>query len=207
VNTIEELFSNKTYIAKIGKALPIFFHMANLESVRGRAIGMEVGTLREKILIAMLLAAFGRDSIDKDVSTTEYDTDFYLNKKKVSIKTSTGFYKFKLKWTANKLASKPFVDTYTPSSDLIYAFIKWNHQGGLYFVPARAQLDVFKILGRGKYLRIPSDGTNNRGIEISVEACMQLVSHPATLVIPIQWDIPKTSYDPISRWVTLWNDH
>jgi len=47
--TIENLFTDHEIVTKIQEKLPKFFHLAELETMRGGKVGMEVGSLREKI--------------------------------------------------------------------------------------------------------------------------------------------------------------
>ena len=51
-STLVELFSDPVLQAQIRSKLPYLFRIAELESSRAGRIGMEVGSLREKILIA-----------------------------------------------------------------------------------------------------------------------------------------------------------
>ena len=46
---ITSLFTDPEIITKIQTRLPELFHVAELESARAGKIGMEVGSLREKI--------------------------------------------------------------------------------------------------------------------------------------------------------------
>jgi len=44
-----EIFEDEKLVEKIRKRLPYLFHLAELESSRAGQIGMEVGSLRERI--------------------------------------------------------------------------------------------------------------------------------------------------------------
>jgi len=50
-----EIFHDKRLTEKIKEKLPLLFCLAELEASRAGKIGMEVGSLREKILIALLI--------------------------------------------------------------------------------------------------------------------------------------------------------
>ena len=54
VRKITEIFKDKKLVNKIKARLPRLFYLAELECSRGGKIGMEVGSLREKIIIALL---------------------------------------------------------------------------------------------------------------------------------------------------------
>lgn len=201
---MNELFESTTYVTTIQKGLPALFHVANEESTRGGKIGMEVGSLRERILIALLFVFYGKNRVSDNVSITDTEADVLLDKAKLSVKTSTNVHKFKLKWTANRSAASNFVSSYKPSCHLLYGYIKWNDWGGLYFISKEIQNEVFNQIGKEKYLKVPNDGTNNRGIEIDPVACEMLINHKATLKIPIKWIPPHIDYNPVDRWVGEW---
>jgi len=50
-----EIFKDKKLVNKIKTRLPYLFQLAELESSRAGKIGMEVGSLRERIIIALLI--------------------------------------------------------------------------------------------------------------------------------------------------------
>ncbi len=62
-----EIFEDKKLIEKIKRRLPYLFQLAELESSRAGKTGMEVGSIRERILVAALLQM-------------ELDKRVYLNK-------------------------------------------------------------------------------------------------------------------------------
>jgi hypothetical protein len=65
------------------------FHIAELESSRAGKIGMEVGSLRERIIVALLIYKFGEKSVDTTLPITESEADVKLSGNKISIKTIT----------------------------------------------------------------------------------------------------------------------
>ncbi|MDI6815221.1 MAG: ThaI family type II restriction endonuclease, partial [Dehalococcoidales bacterium] len=56
---LAEIFEDEALTGKIKKRLPYFYQLAELESSRAGKIGMEVGSLREKIIVALLIYKFG----------------------------------------------------------------------------------------------------------------------------------------------------
>ncbi|MFN3814244.1 MAG: ThaI family type II restriction endonuclease [Aquificaceae bacterium] len=52
---IVELFGDKRIVDKIKRRLPYMFQLAEMESTRAGKTGMEVGSTREKIIIALLI--------------------------------------------------------------------------------------------------------------------------------------------------------
>ncbi len=64
IEKIKDLFADKILVKKIQKRLPELFQIAELESSRAGKIGMEVGTIRERIIIALLTHKFGNENIN-----------------------------------------------------------------------------------------------------------------------------------------------
>ncbi len=62
-NRIREIFSDNRLITKIQDKLPKLFHIAELESSRAGKVGMEVGSLRERILVALMVYKFGEENV------------------------------------------------------------------------------------------------------------------------------------------------
>lgn len=52
---IIEIFQDQYFINKVKNKLPQLFHLAELESSRAGKIGMEVGSVREKIITSLFL--------------------------------------------------------------------------------------------------------------------------------------------------------
>jgi len=50
-----ELFEDETLTDKIKRRLPYLYQIAELESSRAGKIGMQVGSLRENIIVALLI--------------------------------------------------------------------------------------------------------------------------------------------------------
>jgi len=86
-HSITELFSDRALVEKIQIRLPQLFHIANLESSRAGKIGMEVGSLRERILIALLIYRFGEESVYTELPITETEIDVVVFDRPLSIKT------------------------------------------------------------------------------------------------------------------------
>ena len=59
----EKLFK-EPYKTKIQRVLPILFNLVELENKRGKKLGMEVGTARERVIIALFMYVYGQDSIE-----------------------------------------------------------------------------------------------------------------------------------------------
>jgi hypothetical protein len=55
-----EIFEDERLVEKIKRRLPYLFQLAELESSRAGKIEMEVGSLREGILTALLIYKFGK---------------------------------------------------------------------------------------------------------------------------------------------------
>jgi len=98
-----EVFEDRKLVEKIEKRLPYLFQLAELESSRAGKIGMEVGSLRERIIVALLIYKFGGDSVETEIPITEPEVDAELFGQPVSVKTLTGkgFSGVKLIWTVD----------------------------------------------------------------------------------------------------------
>jgi hypothetical protein len=55
-----EIFEDERLVEKIKRRLPYLFQLAELESSRAGKIEIEVGSLREGILTALLIYKFGK---------------------------------------------------------------------------------------------------------------------------------------------------
>lgn len=58
-NRLMEIFEDMTLVEKVKRRLPYLFQLAELESSRADKTGMEVGSVREKIIVALLIYKFG----------------------------------------------------------------------------------------------------------------------------------------------------
>jgi hypothetical protein len=74
---LEAIFQDKLLIERIQRRLPTLFEMAELECTRGGQTGMQVGSLREAIIIALLIYRFGPENV-KDFPITEHEKDVEL---------------------------------------------------------------------------------------------------------------------------------
>jgi hypothetical protein len=201
---LAQLFEDKRLIGRIKNRLPYLFQIAELESSRAGKIGMEVGSVREKILIALLIYKFGDKNVETKLPITEPETDVKLFGYPISIKTITGIGGVKIIWTVDAQKSKEFCDTYAPKCDTLLANIQWDRTGHLYYIPLEVQKRIFRNLGKERYLRLPKAGTNPRGVEIGREALSTLIKDPDTKSIEIEWRRSKIEYDPYSRWLDYW---
>ena len=201
-----EIFEDAEIVNRIKNKLPYLFQLAELESSRAGKIGMEVGSLRERILIALLIYAFGEENVETDIPITEREIDVKLFGRPISIKTITGSRQVKIIWTVDSQKAREFRETYTPKCDLLIAKIKWGGEGGLYYIPLETQQRIFNELGRERYIKLPKPGTNPRGVEFSKEALSRLLTAPETRVIPIEWRKTKIDFNPYKRWVDYWRE-
>jgi hypothetical protein len=203
---ITDLFTDKRLVSKIQTRLPQLFHLAELESSRAGKVGMEVGSVREKILIAVLIHKFGRANVETDIPIAEAEVDVRLFDKPVSIKTVTSkkLGGVKIIWTVDPQQALKFSHDYVPTCDVLLAQVNWADTGGLFLFPNIAQFDVLEQIGRQRYIKLPKPGTNPRGVEISAEALSLLSKHSQSRAIPIQWHKLVVEYDPYDRWLDLW---
>ena len=97
------IFEDEALIDKIRRRLPYFYQLAELESSRAGKIGMEVGSLREKIIVALLIYKFGESNVQTDILITEPEVDVKLFGRPISVKTimGRGLSGVKLVWTVD----------------------------------------------------------------------------------------------------------
>ena len=203
-----ELFEDEALSGKIKKRLPYFYQLAELESSRAGKIGMEVGSLREKIIVALLIYKFGESNVQTEIPIIEPEVDVELCGQPISIKTITGsgFGGVKLIWTVDAQKAREFRENYYPRCDILLVQIVWNGRGGFYYIPLEAQKSLFKTMGREQYIKLPIPGTNPRGVEITKEALSHLVRSKETKVIKIDWQRSEIDYHPYKRWVDYWKE-
>ena len=205
-NHLQEIFNDEILKKKIKDKLPHLFHIAELESSRAGKVGMQVGSAREAILIALLIYKFGEENVDTQIPITEPEIDVKVFGNPISIKTITGkgFSGVKLIWTVDAQKAKEFRENYYPHCDILLVQINWNNNGGLYYIPMKTQERVFKEIGRENYIKLPKPGTNPRGVEFTKDALSLLVKDRDTQVIEISWQRSKVDYNPYRRWVDYW---
>jgi len=204
---ISKLFSDQEIIVKIKTKLPDLFQIAELESERGGKVGMEVGSLRERILISLFMYYFGEENINSNLAITTPEADVIVCENPISIKTKSGsgYSSVKLIWTVDPEMSKKFLETYNPSCDMIFVHINWGKSGSIYYFPVEIQTEVFKNFGRNNYIKLPTKGTNPRGVEIESKALKSLINHNKSLKIEVDWIKRKINFNKYERWLELWD--
>jgi len=206
MNRINSLFEDQELVKRIKTKLPQLFQLAELESSRAGKVGMEVGSVREKIIVALLIYKFGEENVSTEIPITEAEVDVILFNNPISIKTISGKTPngIKLIWTVDAQKSIEFSQNYIPSCDMILVQINWDNGGGFYYIPKELQIKTLNDLGRENYINLPKQGTNPRGVEMTGKAMSQLISSPDTLNIPINWKKEIINFKPFERWIELW---
>ena len=203
-----KIFEDRQLVDKIKKRLPYLFQIAEIESSRAGKIGMEVGSLRERMLVALLIHRFGEENVKTDIPITKAEIDVELFGEPISIKTITGkkFNGVKLIWTVDAQKAKEFRENYYPNCDILLIQINWGSVGGFYYIPLEVQEKIFEEIGREKYIKLPKPGTNPRGAEITEEALTKIVNSKETNFIKVAWQKSKIDYDPYKKWVDYWKE-
>jgi hypothetical protein len=203
---ILDLFSDVEIVKKVQSKLPKLFQIAELESQRAGKVGMEVGSIRERIIVSLLIYKFGEDNVETELPITEPEVDVKLFGHPISIKTKSGsgYSGVKLIWTVDAKNALEFQSTYFPSCDMIYVQINWGNTGGLFYFPLNIQLEIFNNLGRDNYIKLPSLGTNPRGVEMSSKAMQKLLEHIGIYKIQIDWKKEEIIFNAFKRWIDLW---
>jgi len=200
------LFTDEKTIKKIQERLPYLFQLAEVDNSRDGKLGMEIGSARERIIIALLIYKFGELNVKTNISITLAETDAIVFDKPVSIKTITGkkINGVKLIWTVDTQKALIFSKNYIPSCDILLVQINWNSNGFFYLFPKKAQDDVLSEIGRFEYIKLPKEGTNPRGVEMTGKAIDELSKHNETMKIEIEWKRKEINYNPYERWVDHW---
>jgi len=203
-----EIFNDKNLVDKIKIRLPYLFQLAELESSRAGKIGMEVGSVREKIITALLIYKFGDANIETKIPITKSEVDVKLFGEPVSIKTisSKNFDGVKLIWTVDAQKAIIFRKNYYPSCDIILVQINWGNTGGFFYIPVELQANLFNKIGRDNYIKLPKVGTNPRGAEITQEALSNLVIDKQCQRIIINWQKTIINFNPYKKWVDFWKE-
>ena len=203
-----EIFEDEEIVERIKRRLPYLFQLAELESSRAGKTGMEVGSVRERIIVALLIFKFGEANVETEIPITEPEVDTRLFGVPLSIKTITGknIGGVKLIWTVNARKAKEFRDNYYPHCDMLLVQINWDDTGGVYYIPLEVQKRLFDKIGRQNYIKLPKPGTNPRGVEITKEALSNLVADKDSKRIVINWQRTKIEFNSYKRWVDLWKE-
>jgi len=204
---LDQLFSDQAIINRVRNKMPALFQLAELESSRAGKLGMEIGSARERIIIALLMYKFGEENVDTLSPITQAEVDVTLYNNPISIKTVTGnLTGVKLIWTVDAQKALEFSNNYHPSVDILLAQIKWGEIGWFYYFPIESQLNIFNELGREKYIKLPKPGTNPRGVEITKEALELIIKDTLVRKIDIEWTRTEVTFGIYDRWLKLWGD-
>lgn len=206
---IHEIFDEESLIKKINNKLPYLFQLAEIDNSRDGKLGMEIGSARERILIALLIYKFGEENVKTDIAITQSEIDVIVFDEPISIKTVTNkkVVGVKLIWTVDAQKAIEFINQYSPECDILFAHINWDNKGALYLLSKESQKEVLKEFGKEFYFKLPKAGTNPRGVEISNNAINKLVEHPMTKKIIINWKRDETiKYNSYNRWVEEWKE-
>lgn len=147
-NRLIEIFEDEKLVARIQKRLPHLFQLAEFESSRAGKIGMEVGSLRERIIVALLIYKFGEANVESEIPITESEVDVKLFGNPISVKTITGnnFSGVKMIWTVDPEKARQFSEEYQPScedSETKVIKINWQRRE-IKFNPYKRWVDLWK---------------------------------------------------------------
>ena len=200
------IFSDDNTIKKIQSKLPYLFQLAEVDNSRDGKLGMEIGSTRERIIIALLIHKFGEENVKTDNAITQTEVDVIAFDNAISIKTITGkrINGIKLIWTVDSIKAKLFTTEYYPGCDMILVHINWGGIGYFYYIPQIVQIETLTSLGRDRYFNLPKQGTNPRGVEMSRAAIDEIVTNSGISKIEIDWIRKDIKYNPYERWVDHW---
>ena len=204
-----KLFDDNIIIARVKNKLPRLFQLAELESSRNGKIGMEIGSVRERILIALLMFKFGIDIVDPNIPITKSEIDVIVENTPLSIKTVTTksekWTPIKLIWTVDLHKATEFKERYKPSYDMLVAKIRWDNFGKLLLFSKESQQNTMHQLGVDRYIKLPKENTNSRGVELTSEALSFLEHCKDTRSIDIYFKKEQLDYRQIyTKWLDAW---
>jgi len=201
-----DIFTDKNLVEKIKKLLPYLFQLAELETSRAGKTGMEVGSVRERIIVALLIYKFGEANIETEILITKSEVDVKLFGEPISIKTITGksLGGVKLIWTVDAQKAIEFRENYYPSGDILLVQINWGDTGGFFYIPVEIQKKLFDKMGRDNYIKLPKAGP--RGAEITKESLSNLVTDKQCQSIIIEWQKTQIDFNPYKKWVDFWEE-
>ena len=164
---IYKIFSEELLINKIKEKLPFLFQLAEIDNSRDGKLGMEIGSARERIVIALLIYKFGEKNVKTDIAITESEIDVIVFDEPISIKTVTNrnVVGVKLIWTVDAQKALAFINNYSPECDILFVHINWAGKGGMYLLSKEGQKEILKKYGKAFYFKLPKAGTNPRGVE------------------------------------------
>ncbi len=204
---LAQLFEDEETGRKIKNRLPYLFQLAELESSRAGKVGMEVGSIRERIMVALLIYKFSAENVETEIPITEPEVDVRLFGEPVSIKTITGsFSGVKVIWTVDAAKAREFRENYYPHCDILLVRINWDDIGGLYYIPVQFQRRLFDEIGRENYIKLPKAGTNPRGVEFAKNVLARLTKDSQSKHIEINWERREISFNSFKRWLDLWKE-
>ena len=70
-----KIFEDAKLIDKIKLKLPRLFFLAELDASRAGKVGMEIGSVRERIIISLMMTKFGIENVRTDIPITETEID------------------------------------------------------------------------------------------------------------------------------------
>lgn len=201
-----KIFEDADLLDKIRAKLPRLFFLAELDASRAGKVGMEIGSVRERIIIALMMMKFGVDNVKTDIPITETEIDVIVHNQPLSIKTISGarIGGVKAIWTVDAQKAREFVANYKPKYDILLVQVNWGGSGVFAYIPLKVQEEIFSVFGRDKYFSLPKQGTNPRGVEFSKEAMARLSVHPDVKRITINWIRPTEKFNQYQRWLDYW---
>ncbi|GAA9349329.1 hypothetical protein TH0599_14590 [Helicobacter pylori] len=202
---MQTLFNDERMILKIQEKLPYLFQLVESENSRDGKLGMEIGSARERVIIALMLYYFGKENVQTDLTITQKEIDAIVLNKPYSIKTAQTLNGIKLIWTTDVLKIQEFIENYKPNTDILFVHVCWGKEGGFYYIPSAIQQGVLTTKSKEFYFKLPKSGTNSRGAEISKLALLECIAHKDTLRIPIFWERTNNlKHSPYDKYLELW---
>ncbi|GHR44945.1 hypothetical protein VN0481_14260 [Helicobacter pylori] len=139
---MQTLSNDERMILKIQEKLPYLFQLVESENSRDGKLGMEIGSSRERVIIALILYYFGKENVQTDLAITQKEIDVIVLNKPYSIKTAQTLNGIKLIWTTDALKIQEFVESYKPNADILFVHVCWGKEREFYYIPSVIQQGV-----------------------------------------------------------------
>lgn len=191
MSVIAKAFDDPSFKAKVRDELPSLFREARQEALEFNNIFI-VGNFRKQKLMKLLIEYFGEDVIDFSSTRDLPGIDAKVDSSFISIKTIRENNLVKIIWGSDRVKMLERIENYVPNSNVLLVKINWEMEekyqpSGLFWIPIKAQLRVFKRVGKNEYFKPPREGTNSRGVPMTNQVLKILLNDQDTRKIDINW--------------------
>jgi hypothetical protein len=193
-------------------ALVHLYQISNLENTRNERLTAEVGTSREKDLIAYICHTLKNKEVDYKINN-EAEEDLIVSGRKISIKHSSNKScsgaSVKVHWAENKNKQSEFIKTFEFTCDILLVFVRFSaddvsHGNVEFLYFSKEMLNHFKKKMNNIF---KTRNSNGRGIEFSKVFFDAIVDH-ADYHLQVRFELESRQIiGPIDRRLQIILDH